>query len=109
MAAGPVLPPSTIAITTKMPSAIPLITASTLLAATPHDKAMLHDIYDLLNKLFARNRNQHRRSHWWKGLHGFRKQISLLIREMEGKKSERESKVEARLRFWDERCIHAWY
>lgn len=92
-----------------MPSASPLITASALLAASPHEVAMLHDIYDLLDSLFARNRNQHRRSHWWKSLHAFRKQIALLLDEMEGKKSEREAKVQARLRYWDEQCIHQWY
>ncbi|CAO2649559.1 Nn.00g069440.m01.CDS01 [Neocucurbitaria sp. VM-36] len=91
---------------TKMPSASPAITATTLLTATSHEKAMLLDIYELLNKIFARNRNQHRRSHWWKALHAFRKQTGLLIREMEGKKSEREGKLEARLRYWDEECIH---
>ena len=94
---------------TKMPSATPLITATTLLATSQHDKDMLHDIYTLLDQLFARNRNQHRRSHWWKSLHAFRKQISLLIRELEGKRSEREAKLEARLRYWDEKCIHQWY
>lgn len=93
----------------KMPSASPLITATALLAATPHEKAMLQDIYELLNKLFARNRNQHRRSHWWKSLHAFRKQIGVLLQEMEGKRSERESKLVARLRYWDEKCIHQWY
>lgn len=92
-----------------MPSASPLITATALLAATPHEKAMLQDIYELLNKLFARNRNQHRRSHWWKSLHAFRKQIGVLLQEMEGKRSERESKLVARLRYWDEKCIHQWY
>lgn len=70
---------------------------------------MLQDIHELLDKLFARNRNQHRRSHWWKSLHAFRKQIGVLLQEMEGKKSERESKLEARLRYWDDKCIHMWY
>ncbi|KAJ4367011.1 RNase MRP subunit [Neocucurbitaria cava] len=92
-----------------MPSASPAITATTLLAASQHEKAMLHDIYELLDKLFARNRNQHRRSHWWKSLHAFRKQTGLLLQEMESKKSEREAKLEARLRYWDEGCIHQWY
>jgi ribonuclease MRP protein subunit RMP1 len=95
---------------TKMPSATPAITATALLASTPHDKEMLHDIHELLDKLFARNRNQHRRSHWWKSLHAFRKQIALLLQDLEsGKKSEREGKVQARLRYWDEKCIHLWY
>lgn len=86
------------------------ISAAPLLNASQHDKAMLVDIYELLNTLFARNRNQHRRSHWWKSIHAFRKQLALLLTEMEtGKKSERPAKIEARLRHWDEKCVHVWY
>lgn len=92
---------------TTMATCIP---ATPLLNASQHEKAMLIDIYELLNTLFARNRNQHRRSHWWRSLHAFRKQLSLLLSEMEtGRKSERPSKIEARLRFWDEKCVHVWY
>ncbi|KAF1947012.1 hypothetical protein EJ02DRAFT_334608 [Clathrospora elynae] len=87
-----------------------IITATAIMVSTPHEKAMLHDIEDLLNKIFVRNRNQHRRSHWWKSLHAFRKQLHLLLRELEtGKRSDREAKVEARLRYWDGDCIHQWY
>jgi ribonuclease MRP protein subunit RMP1 len=89
--------------------ASPAITAGVLLNVSSHDKAMLLDIHDLLNKLYVRNSNQHRRSHWWKSLHAFRKQLSLLLQELESKKSEREAKLEARLRYWDEKCIHQWY
>ena len=86
------------------------ISAKVLLNASSHDKAMLIDIYELLNNLFTRNRNQHRRSHWWKSLHAFRKQLQVLISEMEsGKKSERPAKIEARLRYWDDKCVHQWY
>lgn len=92
-----------------MPSAVQTIKPTTLLARSQHEQAMLQDVYELLNKLFIRNRNQHRRSHWWKGLHGFRKQLGLLLEELEGKKSEREAKLEARLSYWDEKCIHQWY
>ena len=86
------------------------ISAVKLLNASQHDKAMLIDIYELLDKLFSRNRNQHRRSYWWKSLHAFRKQLALLLSEIEtGKKSERCSKIEARLKYWDEKCVHLWY
>ena len=86
------------------------ISAVKLLNASQHDRAMLVDIYELLDKLFSRNRNQHRRSHWWKSLYAFRKQLALLLSELEtGKKSERCSKIEARLRYWDEKCVHLWY
>ena len=83
------------------------ITAATLVMATPHDKAMLLDVHGLLDKIFARNQNQHRRSHWWKSLHAFRKQLGLLLEEMAGSKAE--AKIEARLRYWDEKFIHMWY
>ncbi|KAF2823932.1 hypothetical protein CC86DRAFT_62004 [Ophiobolus disseminans] len=82
------------------------ITATTLLNAPPHDIAMLHDVHELLNKLFIRNKNQHRRSHWWKSLHAFRKQLGLLLHDLEAKKKD--DVVEARLVFWDG-CVHAWY
>jgi ribonuclease MRP protein subunit RMP1 len=86
------------------------ITAKALMTATPHDKAMLLDVYDLLNKIFIRNINQHRRSHWWKSLHAFRKQLGLLLAEMEtSKKTELEARIEARLRYWDDKFIHQWY
>ncbi|KAH6622358.1 hypothetical protein C7974DRAFT_415009 [Boeremia exigua] len=84
--------------------------ANALINASQHDKAMLLDIYELLNNLFVRNRNQHRRSHWWKSLHAFRKQLTILLSEMEtGKRSERSAKIEARLKYWDEKCVHVWY
>lgn len=86
------------------------ISAETLLNVSKHDKEMLIDIYELLENLFARNRNQHRRSHWWKSLRAFRKQLALLLSEMDtGKKSERPTKIEARLKYWDEKCVHVWY
>jgi ribonuclease MRP protein subunit RMP1 len=94
-----------------MPSTSPLITSTTLLSASAHEKAMLHDIHTLLNKIFIRNRNQHRRSHWWKSLHAFRKQITLLLEDLDGgsKKADREAKIQARLRYWDDDCVHRWY
>ena len=88
----------------------PNITATALMDATSHDKAMLLDITTLLDKIFTRNRNQHRRSHWWKSLHAFRKQLGLLLGELETSgKIAREEKVQARLTYWDEKCVHMWY
>tara|TARA_R110002003_G_scaffold48_3_gene3927 strand:+ start:41889 stop:42212 length:324 start_codon:yes stop_codon:yes gene_type:complete len=95
------------AISTTM---MPTITAAALLIATPNEKAMLHDIYALLDKLFVRNKNQHRRSHWWKSLAAFRKQLGLLLQDLElAKEKEKEAKLEARLRYWDQDTIHQWY
>lgn len=114
--------------TQQTPPSNPTISASTLLAATSHDLAMLHDILSLLNQLFARNRNQHSRAHWWKSLFAFRKQLGLLLQGLEsdggkgsgkgvgkasGKRADREKekeeKVTARLRYWDKKCVHGWY
>ncbi|KAF1915458.1 hypothetical protein BDU57DRAFT_451923 [Ampelomyces quisqualis] len=86
------------------------ITGAALMMATPHDKAMLLDIHELLNKIFVRNVNQHRRSSWWKSLHALRKQLGLLLGEMEStNKAEVEDRLGARLRYWDEKFIHQWY
>ncbi|KAF2031406.1 hypothetical protein EK21DRAFT_63245 [Setomelanomma holmii] len=97
-----------------MPTAIigtmPSITATALMLASQHDKDMLLDIQHLLDKIFVRNKNQHRRSHWWKGLHAFRKQLALLLTDMQlSKEKEKEAKLEARLRYWDQDMIHQWY
>ncbi|KAF2004500.1 hypothetical protein P154DRAFT_44935 [Amniculicola lignicola CBS 123094] len=91
----------------------PQISAKRLLAASANDKQALIDIHELLNRLFARNRNQHRRNHWFKSLHQFRKQLGLLINELEGfggnTKGGVKGRLEQRLRYWDEKCIHQWY
>lgn len=95
-----------------------------LLSASPKDKAQLADIKELLDRLFVRNRNQHRRNHWFKSLWQFRKEMGRLMGELEGgvrgtgggkkRKDGREGKeaaekVERRLRYWDEECVHGWY
>jgi len=85
------------------------VTAAALLAAQANDIAKLRDIQELLNKIFIRNKNQHRRSHWWKSLAAFRKQIGLLLHDLETKGKKKEDDVEARLRYWDDGCVHMWY
>ncbi|KAF2253967.1 hypothetical protein BU26DRAFT_232550 [Trematosphaeria pertusa] len=86
------------------------ISAEALLAASAKDKQDLKDIQELLDRLFTRNRNQHRRNHWFKSLHQFRKQLGLLVQEMSStKKVSAAAIMEARLKYWDEKCIHQWY
>ena len=88
----------------------PQISSKPLLSASGRDKQALSDILELLNRLFARNRNQHRRNHWFKSLHQFRKQLGMLVDELETtKKSALAEKIELRLRFWDQKCIHQLY
>ncbi|KAF2750456.1 hypothetical protein M011DRAFT_465207 [Sporormia fimetaria CBS 119925] len=81
-----------------------------LLNASLKDKESLQEIHSLLHALFVRNRHQHKRNHWFKSLQQFRKQLGLLLEEMETKKKTvAEQKVTARLRYWDDHCIHQWY
>lgn len=103
----------TVPTSTHLSPTTPSITSSPLFSAPTHDIAMLHDIHTLLDRIFVRNRNQHRRSTWWKALHGFRKQMALLLADLQDKQVrevERRRKVEARLRAWDAKGeVHAWY
>ncbi|KAF2474281.1 uncharacterized protein BDR25DRAFT_215714 [Lindgomyces ingoldianus] len=85
---------------------LPKVSATRLLRASGAENQALVDIHELLIRLYIRNRNQHRRSHWFKSLCQFRKQLGLLIGEIENSKT---SALQQRLRFWDERCIHQWY
>jgi ribonuclease MRP protein subunit RMP1 len=90
----------------------PQINSDILLGANKYQKPSLIKIQELLHHLFVRNRNQHRRNHWFKSLQQFRKQLDLLMEELEGeekRKGSRKEKLDARLRLWDERCIHQWY
>lgn len=84
--------------------------ADQLLSVSEKDKSQLKDIQELLDKLFIRNRNQHRRNHWFKSLWAFRKQLRLLLDAIEHKKKSKASElIEQRLKYWDEECIHQWY
>ena len=91
--------------------------ATPLLNLPAHDKAQLLDVYALLDTLFTRNRNQHRRSIWWKSLLQFRKQLALLINEVDGstggkgrRERERATRIEARLAYWrGEGAVGVWY
>ncbi|KAF2798380.1 hypothetical protein K505DRAFT_394690 [Melanomma pulvis-pyrius CBS 109.77] len=85
----------------------PQISSKTLLKANDKDKQALVDIHELFTRLFVRNRNQHRRSNWFKSLTQFRKELGHLVEDMNsGKKAFIAEKIEQRLRYWDERCIH---
>ncbi|KAF2714830.1 hypothetical protein K504DRAFT_368388 [Pleomassaria siparia CBS 279.74] len=88
----------------------PHISSKALLQAPDKDKQALVDIHELLTRLFVRNRNQHRRSTWFKSLTQFRRELGLLIDDMNAtKKASIGERTEARLRFWDAQYIHQWY
>ncbi|KAF2114987.1 hypothetical protein BDV96DRAFT_493989 [Lophiotrema nucula] len=88
---------------------VPKISAKKILRASEKDKQALADISELLTLLFARNRNQHRRSLWFKSLQQLRKQLGLLLSELASKKSGAERNLEQRLQYLDDRHIHQWY
>jgi hypothetical protein len=91
-------------------SEMPSLTGEALFDLSPIDKQNLKDIHELLERLFVRNRNQHRNQHWFKSLHQFRKQLGLLLEEMESKKKASAAKtMTERLQFWDDKCVHQWY
>lgn len=99
-------------------AAQPKITTDALLNISDKDKQSLIDILELLHRLFIRNRNQHRRNHWFKSLQSFRKQLDTLLQEMgvdtgmknvQLKNKSRAEKITARLQYWDDSCIHKWY
>jgi len=86
------------------------LTSETLLSASVRDKQNLRDIHELLCRLIARNSNQHRRNHWFKSLSRFRKELGILIKDMDGSlRSAAARAVTERLQFWDQKCIHQWY
>ena len=84
------------------------------------DKQALLDIHELLTRLYLRNRNQHHDSHWFGPLDMFRKQLGLLLGEIDGAKgvakgsrvrignADVKAVLESRLEYWD-RVVHDWY
>ncbi|KAF2197195.1 hypothetical protein GQ43DRAFT_218957 [Delitschia confertaspora ATCC 74209] len=98
------------AVSPKASTPAPKATAKALLTINYADKQAMTDIHELLTRLYVRNRNQHRHSHWFRSLGMFRKQLGLLLAEMEDKKKGNVAEtLEKRLQFWDTQCIHDWY
>ena len=89
---------------------MPSLSGAALQELSSKDKKNLTDIQDLINNLFVRNKNQHRRSHWFESIRQFRKQLGLLLDELAmSKKSSAAKLIEQRLRFWEQKCVHKWY
>lgn len=108
--------------------------ASTLKPAAVEELRALHT---MLHLLFHRNKNQHRRSAWWRFFAGFRRELGRLLRELDelgagsggigagvtdgageartkGKVSgearrEGESRVEERVRVWRDARVAGWW
>lgn len=81
-------------------------TADVLLQIDQKGKEQLAEINDLLVRLYTRNKNQHRHSHWFKSLSILRKELGNLLEELS---TMNRTKLEARLKFWDSNHIHMWY
>jgi ribonuclease MRP protein subunit RMP1 len=99
----------------------PTLTADRALSLSTTEKTELATSLELLTRLYVRNVNQHRRSHWFASLVAFRKQLGLLLSEIraaegdeKGKKAREardgaKEKVRERLGFWDRAGVHQWY
>ena len=82
----------------------------------------LKGLGEMLQRIFVRNKNQHRRSHWWKALKGFKRELGLVLGELaalqaatststsnSNSKPALTRRLEARLRVLGEEKMHAWY
>lgn len=80
----------------------------------------LKGLGEMLQRIFVRNKNQHRRSHWWKALKSFKRELGLVLGELaalqaatstsnSNSKPALTRRLEARLRVLSEEKMHAWY
>lgn len=107
-------------------SSIPTSTIPLQLSAASADE--LKGLGEMLQRIFVRNKNQHRRSHWWKALKGFKRELGLVLGELaalqaatsiststststsnSNSKPALTRRLEARLRVLGEEKMHAWY
>ena len=98
--------------------------SSDTLKVSKIDEESLHDLSDLLHLFHHRNRNQHRRSIWWRHFQIFRKQFNSIAAEFKDlndvptahlartKKKVKDQqtlrRVEQRLRFWQDVMVPKW-
>ena len=101
-----------------LPITAPSPPADALLAMSPPQQRSLAEIHALLHRLHSRNHSQHRRSHWFKSLASFRKQLGLLLAELASADAEdaadadqrhQRERLETRLALWDRGLVHQWY
>lgn len=78
----------------------------------------LKGLGEMLQRIFVRNKNQHRRSHWWKALKGFKRELGLVLGDLTAlqaasttttSKPALTRRLEARLRVLGEEKMHVWY
>lgn len=84
----------------------------------------LQHLSDLLHLFHHRNKNQHRRSIWWRHFSIFRRQVNALVVEVssvqaeptthlertqkKAKDADTEARISQRLTFWQEMLIEKW-
>ena len=101
-------------------SSIPTPTIPLRLSAASMDE--LKGLGEMLQRIFVRNKNQHRRSHWWKALKSFKRELGLVLGELAAmqaatgtsaststSKPALTRRLEARLRVLGEEKMHVWY
>ena len=107
-------------------SSIPTPTIPLRFSAASVDE--LKGLSEMLQRIFVRNKNQHRRSHWWKALKSFKRELGLVLGELaalqaatststntstntstSNSKPALTRRLEARLRVLSEEKMHAWY
>ena len=101
-------------------SSIPTPTIPLRLSAASMDE--LKGLGEMLQRIFVRNKNQHRRSQWWKALKGFKRELGLVLGELAAmqaatgtsaststSKPALTRRLEARLRVLGEEKMHVWY
>ena len=101
-------------------SSIPTPTIPLRFSAASVDE--LKGLSEMLQRIFVRNKNQHRRSHWWKALKGFKRELGLVLGELAAlqaatgtgtststSKPALTRRLEARLRVLGEEKMHVWY
>lgn len=91
---------------------------------SPQNLEQLKHITDLLHLFHHRNKNQHRRSIWWRHFTTFRRQVNILLEEYQHlnetptthlertkkktKDKETEAKILDRLTFWRDVMVPKW-
>ena len=101
-------------------SSIPTPTIPLRFSAASVDE--LKGLSEMLQRIFVRNKNQHRRSHWWKALKGFKRELGLVLGELAALQAATSTstststskpaltrRLEARLRVLGEEKMHVWY
>ena len=92
---------------------------------SPEDQNTLANLANLLQIFHHRNKNQHRRSSWWRHFSVFRRQLDTLTREYQSlnevpatnlarvqkkkRDAQTEQRIQQRLTFWKDNLVNKWH